>query len=163
MDIMHEIIKIYLFDILILNADRVNSNWGFIVNDDKIENVYIFDNELSFNYESPVMLTAKGNNNFKYTMLDNWNTLFKSTQENIKELEFFLSNHGEYMDTFLSMYEKLTPQVVRDVYESIIKEVGNHKVLNNTNFLLVYTKSYRAIGKLLKIRGLTGNSRKLVK
>ena len=167
-EIMVEIVKIYLFDILMLNADRVSSNWGFIVNNERIESVYIFDNELAFCVDSPVMLTAKKNYNDKlekYSKLDNWHSLFTAVQKNIRELEMFLvMAPEEYIDIFLDMYAKLTVPVVRDTYEAILKEVGNNKTLfGNLEYLRIYNDSYKAIGKLLEAHGLIGGSRKLVK
>ena len=58
--LINDITKMFFMDLLILNIDRSNNNWGFLINDDNVD-IYILDNDLSFIYNNSVFTTLDNN------------------------------------------------------------------------------------------------------
>lgn len=58
--LINDITKMFFMDLLILNIDRSNNNWGFLINDDNVD-MYILDNDLSFIYNNSVFTTLDNN------------------------------------------------------------------------------------------------------
>ena len=58
--LINDITKMFFMDLLILNIDRSNNNWGFLINDDNVD-MYILDNDLSFIYSNSVFTTLDNN------------------------------------------------------------------------------------------------------
>ena len=146
--LIDEIIKIFIFDILILNYDRHLNNWGFTFKKGKLDKVYILDNEYAFYKLDKVKLTAKNTSGFDFNRSE------EVLDKNLEELDYIISTSDlYYYDLFKSMYRILTPEVVEDVFECVELEYGisiHHKdiLLNN------YVENYNKIGELFKVRTL---------
>ncbi len=152
-DLMLNFIRMYLFDLLFLNGDRESDNWGIVSEKGNAE-LYILDNEFSFDDFYPPQLTAHPEDDYYshkggfYAMYgDESNTC--SSELYLEELEYFLNGTGkEYTEVFMDMYNKLTPEFV---YEKIleIEENNNKKMPHLHSRLNIYEGYYKEISKLL--------------
>ena len=146
--LMQEIVKIYIFDILLLNNDRNYGNYGFKFVNGKIEDVYIYDNgdvfsndqeTLTSKFEFGDQLNSKVNLDFK-----------EGLKENIEDLDYFLqTSSSEYYDLFKRMYDKLTPEVIKGELDKI--EINYQSKIDMLN---IYKENYALIKELLHKRGL---------
>ena len=155
--IIYEIIKIYLFDILTLNDDRQEANFGInFVNGVPID-VYILDNELAL---SPIMPTYLKADFFDKPNYDEINEKFLTEYNddeiidnviayNLQELEVFLNvSSQEFIDLFIEMYDTLTPDLLISIYDELEKKY-NTTFENKQANIDLYTLNYEMIGKLL--------------
>ena len=149
--LMFEVVKMYLYDILILNVDRTNSNWGFICDGKKIIDMAILDNENSFTMVKSVDFDAKLYPDDKLQSDSVVSVKDAKMQANLENLEYFLEISSiEYINLFREMFAKLTPQVVEDIFADVEKEYGINPL---KNFLLdIYARNYEAIKSILKQR-----------
>lgn len=146
-ELMEKIIKIYIFDILLLNDDRNYGNYGFKVNDGKIEDVYIFDNEFSFQ-TGEVVLSSKLDFKDKLNKRVNIGNIPYELEPSIEELEYFLSTSSkEYIDLFNKIYMTLTPEVVK-------KELDKSLVEDKDSLYKIYRENYLLIERLINKRRL---------
>lgn len=144
--IMNELLKIYIFDIIILGSDRSFGNWGLLFDSGRVTDVYILDNEYSFDNEISVVLDAR---------LDiiNDKTL-DAISQNMKNLEYFFNtSSSEFMNIFYNMYNTLNPDTVKSCFENVEDDIGDNFRFNRELFYN-YLQNYDAIGKLLNKRGL---------
>lgn len=144
--ILNEIIKIYIFDIILLNNDRNYGNYGFKMKDDKIEDVYIIDNELAFT-NGEVVLSSKIDINDELNSKVDIKIPY-DLDSSINELDYFLqTSSSEYYDMFKKMYDILEPDVV-------LKTLLKYNVKDIRFKMNIYKDNYRLIGELLNKRGL---------
>ena len=146
--IMQEIVKIFMFDILLLNDDRNYGNYGFIIDGNKLKDVYILDNE-SILQSGEVVLSSK----LEYGDKLNSETNVKipeRLEESINELDYFLqTSSSEYYDIFKGMYDKLTPDVVKNELDNV-----GINYQSKIDLINIYKENYALIGELLQKRGL---------
>lgn len=115
-ELVYDIIKIYLFDILFMNSDRNPENLGLIITPTGAK-IIMLDNEFIFD-DMSVGLSSKYSphellKNSKYC---GWLDYPSYLQKNMEELEFFLATSSqEFTDMFWEMYKKATPEVVKNV------------------------------------------------
>lgn len=120
-DIMLNFIKIYLFDLLFINGDRKSDNLGIVSKKGNAE-LYILDNEFSFDDFYPPQLTAHMEDDYYehkggfYAMYGDDSTLC-SEKLYLEELDYFLNGpeeepEEEYFPLFMDMYQKLNPDFV---------------------------------------------------
>jgi len=152
--LMKKIIKIYLFDILTLSSERFNGNWGILYdNNSSPYDVWIFDNEYSFDDFNSVVLSAK------LEMQDKLNSRVRLDakdyqRENLEELEYFLAKYNDiFIEMFIDMYEKLTPDIVSHVFKQVEEEY-NVKISSKDRDLYKYRINYKAIDELLVKTGI---------
>lgn len=143
--IMYEIIKIYIFDFIVLNPDRIYNNWGIRFSEGKVDKVFILDNEESFNNLSHAFLDSHSD----------WDSPIKSQEiENLINLDYFFNtSSSEFIELFKSMYNILNPEAVKSIFEQVEKEIGNGFKFNLELFK-AYFQNYNEIGNLLNRRGL---------
>lgn len=146
--IMQEIVKIYIFDILILNEDRNYGNYGFTINNGNIEDVYILDNEFTFQ-SGQVVLSSKLEFKDSLNKKNNIN-IPEELEDSINELDYFLqtSSH-EYYDLFINMYTILTPSIIEQELNKIDLDYQSKNDMIN-----IYKQNYNLIGELIHKRGL---------
>lgn len=148
--LMNQIVKIYLFDILIMNSDRNASNYGFKFWGDKdgeFDDIYIFDNELSFEAEG-VVLSSKFSCSDKLREPTSIKDIPAGNEKIVEELDYFLETSSEeFYNMFLEMYNILTPEVVE-------AELKKYNSKFDIYLMRAYKENYEIIGKLLKKRGL---------
>ena len=145
--IMNEIVKIYIFDILILQSDRSLGNWGILFDGDRVDKVYILDNEYSFDGLSPVILNSHYGDELNDKKDDKY-------LNNMKNLENFLNySDPEFILLFKKIYNILTPDVVKKCMVEVELNVGNNYRLNREMFY-TYVSNYYEIANLCNKRGL---------
>ena len=116
-----DILKMFYMDLMILNIDRSNSNWGFL-NKDTDTSIYLLDNDLSFIHHQSMFTTLDNNihrdsileidnifNSFSdrdiklfyemYSILDN-DTLMKLIEETEKDIRQELGYKENYLKRF---------------------------------------------------------------
>ena len=144
--ITDEIIRIFLFDILLLNGDRNSHNWGFANVDGNIE-VWILDNELAFYGYEKAKLTFSENGYIIMLGINN-----KVISQNITELLYLIDTSSEiYTDMLINMLDILTPSAVSDIFKEVetsyyINISNKEKLLNN------YITNYNIINDLVRGR-----------
>ena len=135
-NIMDELITYFLFDILIGNFDNGRYNYELMENniDAKTAPYYDFDNTFLF---KRTRFTVSDSNN--YDIYDNL-------------LELLSKTDNRYVDRFMDMYNKLTPDMLEEIFLEVEKEIGI-KISNNfKNILfLAYSRHYDRIGDILSI------------
>ena len=149
-NIMYEIVKMYIFDLLLLAPDRHSCNWGIIDN-----NLYIIDNENSFCTTSCSSISSK------HSIFDKLNNHFNPSfyintiiENNLEELEYFLATSSqEFIELFYEIYDKLNPFVIKSVFNNIELEYNIDIPFKDSN-LNLYIDYYTLIGELLNTRGL---------
>lgn len=145
--LMEQLVKIYLFDILVLNPSRESSDIGIYIKDKNISNVYILENSDCFYEKGRVRYTynnRKDNYHFEKISVKN----VPSISKNMQELASFLANEEEYYDIFNSMFVILSPEVIRRVFESLEKQM-NKKIPNKEVYINRYIENYAAINENL--------------
>ena len=147
---MFEVVKMYLFDLLLLAPDRHSCNWGL-----KNSNLYILDNENSFCSTSCSPISSK------YDMFDKLNSYFNPSfyintiiKNNLEELEYFLATSSqEFIELFYEMYDKLNPNVLKSIFNNVELEYNIDIAFKDSN-LDLYIDYYTLIDELIHARGL---------
>ena len=118
--LMQGVVKIYLYDIFTLNLDRFELNWGIRFNKDgSIDGAYILDNDVTFFGKNNAMMTAKffEDEEKKYEVNIDAKHISEVINQNMQNLEIFIKTSSEEFYTLLlDMYEKLTPEFVKESF-----------------------------------------------
>ncbi len=145
--LMRQYIRAYLFCFFVLNSDFHCGNWGVVMDDSLDRNLYIFDNELSFDEVDHNYITCEfyeGKAEYQHR-LDS-----SSIEENMKNIDLFIKVSDEdSINELVQMYETLTPEVFLNVLCEVEKEYGISKAYKKEYYNL-YVQNYEAIGALLK-------------
>ena len=153
-NILLDIIKVYIFDILMGNWDRYNQNWGLIFRKDGV-NLAIFDNEFIMDYRLPALSSSINT--------DTWASIKKNTSDKRKtlkdEIKQFLSNASEeYQDLFLTVFHKFNPNYFQNLLvrlekeETIITNKGLKPFLidNLVDYVYLYQNNYNLIEEAIE-------------
>ncbi len=136
-ELMLKIIKIYLFDILIVNPDRRYINWGFIINNNKILDVCILDNELSFTFNNLYIST----NGKDYKIKE----IPKEYIKGINDLfDFLYTSSNDFIELFKEMYNVINPKVVKEILQKHILDENDQ-----LDMFRVFEENYTLITNLL--------------
>ena len=150
---MFEIVKIYLFDIFIMNSDHNLGNFGFLYKNNEIQDIYILDNEFAFDDNEPVIISSKFDSGDELNKKVKLNTR-DYNRDNLEELEYFLAtSSSEFIDLFISMYNILTPEVVKNTYLNIL-ESNNEDISKIDNIMYKYRINYKVMGELINKRNI---------
>lgn len=134
-EVMNDIVKMYIFDLMFMLSDRHMYNYGFITKD-KHTSLVIFDNEYIFNSEYPHMITSL------------YDREYGLSREN--EIKCFLSQSSEeYVDLFKEMYDKVTPEKLEEIITEVEEEY-NIVLKEKDSILNKYNNNYKLIGEILK-------------
>ncbi len=137
-ELMQQIIRIYLMDILLMNYDRTDLNWGFYYKDETIS-VAIIDSEMAFSISSSYMSCANDLGIQEYVRIN----------DSKKEIINFLNvSSQEYVDMFKEMFLLLTPQYVQQIFEEVEEEIGRD-IRDKELYLSIYREHYMSIKDLL--------------
>lgn len=146
--IIDQIIKIFLFDIIILNGDRNSHNWGFSTRDDDVD-VYILDNSCAFYGEEKVKLGLK---EASYEIKIGLNDPVIS--QNVEELIYLLDTSSElYSDMFIDMLGVLTPENLKSTFDEV-EEKYQLKIVHKDKLIEKYTNNYEIICNLFHLHTL---------
>lgn len=152
---INDLVRISIFDIILMNNDRFNRNWALINNESGIH-IYAFDNENILSNDFTILKSG-------YSRSDNLKSPFnwenydgKVIKENMLELEYFLRTSAlEYVLMVEDMVKKITPEIFGSLLDSVELEYQD-KILNKSKWLKIYTDNYNAITTLLESRGKDG-------
>ena len=133
----YDLMKIYILDILLMNFDRSELNWG-ILNSDTIPEIYVFDNEFSFEISSCYISCREHK---KYEQIN-----FNNDEDEIKE--FLEVADQEYKDMLRSMYGEVTPAYLESIIQEIEKELGR-EIEGKEDLMRTFKAHYEKIGKLI--------------
>ena len=145
--LMQQYIRAYLFGFFVLNSDFHCGNWDILMDDNLDRNLYIFDNELSFDNTSHHYITCEF-----YEGKPEYHHELKASaiQENMKNLSLFIEVSDEdSVQEIVKMYEILTPEVFNSVLNDVEKHYGL-KSSRRLEYYDLYVKNYEAIGTVLK-------------
>ena len=113
-----EVVKMYLFDLIVMNYDRNSSNWGIRFARQGID-LCIIDNDLSFTLP---MCTISARNKVPY-MMRKYVEDDSLINDSYREIQFFLENYYDlYIELFYLMFNRLTPSVVAQVMKEVEEE-----------------------------------------
>ena len=151
-DLIFDLVKVFIFDIFMLNGDRHAGNYAIVEENGK-PNIYIFDNESIFESIFRVELSPKYS---KRDFLGNGTRIINDPsatigmKQNMELLEYFLITSSKlFCDLVIDFYNKLTPDVVYNVILEVEKFTGITNYDKDYNMKL-YKKNYELIGDLLK-------------
>ncbi len=155
-ELMLDLVKVFIFDIFMLNGDRHAGNYAIVEEDGKPK-IYIFDNESIFESIFRVELSPKFN---KSDYLRNDGRIIRNPEatigmkQNMELLNYFLATSSkEFEDLVIDFYNRMTPDVVYKVILDIEKDEDIIIFDKNYNMEL-YKRNYQLIGELLIDRGL---------
>ncbi|MDE6284190.1 MAG: hypothetical protein K2M17_00380, partial [Bacilli bacterium] len=136
------LVCMYLFDVLFLNGDRNNKNWGVGQNE-----LYALDHEHLFCTYYPLRLTVETEN-----MHDVYFDEEQAFADVCTEFGYFWDN-ASFVDRalFERMYNTVTPEVLRKIIEQI--EVEGFTIADKFSIMDTYAKHYETLGFLLEERG----------
>lgn len=151
-DLIFDLVKVFIFDIFMLNGDRHAGNYAIVEENGK-PNIYIFDNESIFESVFRVELSPKYD---KRDFLRNGTRIINDPsatigmKQNMELLEYFLITSSKlFCDLVIDFYNKFTPDIVYNVILEVEKFTGISNYDKNYNMKL-YKKNYELIGDLLK-------------
>lgn len=134
-EVMNDIVKMYIFDLLFMLCDRRTDNWGLLTKDN-ITSLVIFDNEYLFRANNPHMITSKYE----------WNNNL-SRENEIKS--FLAQSSNEYVELFKKIYEIVPPEKLKEII-SKVEEEYNIVLEEKIKILECYINNYELIGEILK-------------
>ena len=154
-NIFADIIKVYIYDILLGNRDRFHFNWGLIfMNDNKVQ-LAIFDNECILDYHLPAVSSEVSG--------DAWYATKKNSRDNKatlkEEIRQFLTESGdEFLQMFKDTFTKFTPDYFSlildsiELEEKIYTEQGEMPLIikNKNKYVENYKNNYDLIQGVLK-------------
>ncbi len=157
-DLMQDIVKVYIYDILFGSTDRHASNWGIYFTN-TTRKVTIIDNEWLFdNYESMIS---------SYFTFDDYNHKMEEFNKYIdfKKEEFtnFLKDSSsEFVNLFKVYYNLFTPEYLEELLLSIEKEEKFITEFGEVPFVIPhkeeimenYKMNYELLGSILEERKL---------
>lgn len=131
-ELMKEIIRMYIFDILFLNNDRDLKNWGILTQSDGSSHVVIFDNELIFYENTPfpgISLTAS------------LTELYPSVYDDFRI--FLKESSSEFAALFKYYFDLITPEFFKGLIEQI--ERRDNIQIETKEELVEKYKKYRTV------------------
>lgn len=151
-ELMNEILKVYIFDILFLNYDRDARNWGILTGKDHV-NIIILDNELIFSKKEEnkddkddIEDDTKTENGSYLAETVALNVNFKETHSPVYEdFKYFLKESStEFISLFKFYFDLITPEFLKGLIEQI-EQKGNIKVEAKDEILDTYKKHRLAL------------------
>lgn len=134
-NLMNEMLKVYIFDILFFNYDRDFKNWGILVQKDQI-NITILDNEMIFSKkdenEGYLVGTVALNVNFTEIHSDIYNDfshfLKESSLEFIKLFKYYFDLiTPEFLKGIINQIER-RDNIQIETKEEILENYKNHRM-----------------------------------
>ena len=156
----YQLIRVYLFDIFMMNSDRNLGNLGILIRDG-VADLCILDNEYVFSdFGANLLPKLFFDDRLKsYKCADSLdNRLPICVLKNIESLEYFLATSAqEFYDIVLEFYNTLTPDLILLEMKKLNKM--GFTLENQEHSLMLYKKYYELIGNLLLERGILDGKR----
>lgn len=121
-EVFRDVIKMYIFDILLCNWDRKSNNWGLIFTKDSMK-LTILDNENLLDSDFNHTISSQNDGvrwlkDFKRAM-----TIEERKEKLINDLtNFFESFDNEYILLFEDIFNLITPEYFRNILNQIERE-----------------------------------------
>ena len=177
--LMEEILKIYMFDILLMNFDRHSSNFGILADMNNNSKAYIFDNEYILNPELAPKITAVStfeNDDQRYNFnlsSNNKNFLIdfslkKLTSNKIEEMmseeeyerELFEEYLKDVKTDFVEFMEVSTSEhinLIKEIYDKITPKIIEEEIANIENVYGIKLKSRSVLKQQQRLYKLIGH------
>lgn len=156
----YQLIRVYLFDIFMMNCDRNLGNLGILIRDG-VADLCILDNEYVFSDFGAILLPKLffDDRLKSYKCADSLdNRLPICVLKNIESLEYFLATSAqEFYDIVLEFYNTLTPDFILLEMKKLNKM--GFTLENQEHSLILYKKYHELIGNLLLERGILDGKR----
>ena len=156
----YQLIKVYLFDIFMMNSDRNLGNLGVLVRKG-VTDLCILDNEYVFSdFGANLLPKLYFNDKLKsYKCADSLSDRLPiCVLKNIESLEYFLATSSqEFYDVVLEFYNTLTPDLIAAEMNKLNKM--GFTLENQGHSLMLYKEYYELIGNLLFERGIISGQR----
>jgi len=162
--LMEQLIRIFIFDSILMFDDRYMFNFG-VLSKGKKKDFYILDNEMILNGFYDLFLKAKFSSEDKldkYTDLDlAFDDMPDNMKSNLEMFEYFIATLGsEQYPLVLDIYYKLTPDVIEEALLEVHYEYNDVLGFDEINEDLdLYKVNYECITKILIERGLINGQR----
>lgn len=153
--LMFQLVKVYLFDIFLLNSDRNLGNFGILEHDYDYDLV-ILDNEFIFS-DFGVNLYPKLDRDDELNCYSSKKTITRNLSLgmifNLKSLEYFIATSSkEFYSLLEEFYQILTPEYI--MYELDKLNEKGYVLEEQEKFVKLYEIYYSLIGDLLLERGI---------
>lgn len=158
--LMRQLIRIFVFDSLLMYGDRHLDNFGILSKNKKV-NLYILDNEymfcdISVGRLNPYMIGSVNYSKSDEDFLEK--EIFKENYQRFATLISSTSN--EFYEDIKDIYYKLTPEVVKDkLFEMMDRYPDLIRVETIIDRINMYEENYKIITKILEERGLINGKR----
>jgi len=107
-ELMQDIVKIYIYDVLFFNFDRGTRNWGILTLNDE-PRIVMFDHEFMFNIDAEDSKTLLMNVNF----LEKKSDLYDDFRYFLKE------SSSEFVSLFKYYFDLVTPELLSQIIKSV--------------------------------------------
>ncbi len=122
-DLIFDVMKMFMMDMLFYNTDRVASNWGILFKENNERQVGVIDNEMILDIENVMVINS---------YLDTLE--YKSKIKELSHIELFQTNLENFLnnlepnlllETFAYYYQKMHPEH----FKELLDKIKNSKVL----------------------------------
>lgn len=146
-ELMSQVLKIYIFDILFLNYDRDARNWGILTQKDQV-NIAILDNELIFTKKSEENEENddKQTESSYYAETVSLNVNFKKEHAPVYEdFQYFLKeSSSEFISLFKYYFDLITPEFLKCLIEQIERR-DNIQIEKKEELVEIYATHRKAL------------------
>lgn len=160
--LVNELVKVFLYDVFLLNGDRNLGNIGILESNDDVS-LYILDNEFIFStFDVDLLPKLYYDERLKKYVFKDYlrKDIPLSIERNIESLEYFIAtSSNEYGLLVRDFYLKLTPEYITSVFKRFENEGIVINEAEKKYYFVLYKMSYDLIGNLLKERGLLDGQR----
>ena len=122
--LIEQLMKMFFMDLLVLNVDRSNDNWGFLLTPDGVINICVLDNDLSFIHETSVMTSLS--DNYYCRSFEEIRNIFETFPE-------------EYINMFIEMYDLLDLKKLEEIIKLVEEKIGMKLPYKNNYYGRYYT------------------------
>ncbi|MCM1053726.1 MAG: hypothetical protein NC483_07120 [Ruminococcus sp.] len=157
-ELMAELIRVYLFDLVMMHADRNYANWGILTNQDGIH-ICTLDNELilASNSSSNITSYLVEEREIPYSKYKSkiYKPFYKS-EKSLKEFENFLKSSSEEYVTYAErVLNLINPDLLNEIILSIENEYST-PIKDKEKWLMRFTENYEVLKEIIKrTKGLT--------
>ncbi len=141
----HDLTKVYIMDIILMNPDRNNENWG-IITTNNIPRICILDNELSFSLPA-ISLSSKRKEPY---YIRKYFEDVSFSEDAYSDIKYFLENYSYHsIATFKVLLGMLTPEYIISLFDYVEKEY-EVRIKDRDLFIKKYKEHYHRLQEILK-------------
>lgn len=136
-DLIKDILKMYIYDLLFLNEDRHSGNWG-LVKEKEIYKLILYDNQNLFTVLYPPFI--RFNNALFKKNVDRSVITFNNVYKDLDE--FLKWCPCEYKEDIYKMIEQASISNIERIFSSIERK---YDIKINSEFLVIYSEHYKKV------------------